>query len=175
MADGEPACRDVADDESRKSDVAVLRSGREEARVVLNHQLDALSDLHTKAVRTVRITGVVLGLVLSAATLPGARRFANGFTLAGVGALAVTLLTGLVAYSASDPKVGIGPQYLSNIRTGNYGEEEWFDALVSGYENWIEEMEELNDGNARMLTVTQLCLGVAVMLLATGVLVELLI
>lgn len=174
MADGETARRD-RDDENRQSDVEVLRSRCKEARVVLNHQLEALSDLHGKAIRTVRITGVVFGLVLSAATLPGARRFANGFIFAGIGALAVTLLVGLVAYSASDPKVGIGPRYLSGIRTGNYSEVEWFDALVGGYENWIVEMEELNDGNARMLTFTQVLLGIAVVLLAVGVSVELFI
>lgn len=154
------------------SHVEVLRSGREEARIVLDHQIQLLDGLQTKAVRTVRVTGLVFGLVLSAGTLPGASRFVNEFTLAGAGTLALTLLSGLVTYSASDPEVGVGPQQLADARTGEYDEAEWFDALVTGYEDWIMEMKELNDGNARMLTYTQVLLGIGVFLLTIGTLVE---
>jgi hypothetical protein len=83
----------------------------------------------------------------------------------------LTVLSGLATYSASDPKVGVGPQYLIDARTGDYDEAEWFDSLVSGYESWIREMEELNDGNSRMLTLTQLFLGVSIVLVAVGILV----
>jgi hypothetical protein len=85
MASGETKRRDEADVGKTGSDVEVLRSGREEARLVLDHQLQVLNDLQEKAIRTVKIAGVILGLVLSAGTLPGAERFVNEFTFAGIG------------------------------------------------------------------------------------------
>lgn len=156
--------------ENERSDVDVLRSGREEARVVLDYQLQLLSEMHTKAMKTVRVTVLVLGVVLSATTFPEARRFINWFTVAGVGCLAGSFLLGLVTYSASDPDFGVGPDYLFDVGTSTYDSRDWLRLLLQGYENWIQAMEELNDGNARMLTYTQLFLGIGVALIAAGIL-----
>lgn len=171
MSYGEGEQRSESDDENRTSDVAVLQSGREEARIVLDHQLQMLDDMHTKAVRTIRITVLVLGLVLSATAFPEARGFRNAFTLSGVGTLSVAILSGLVVYSAPDPKVGVGPLYLSDIRTGEYGEAEWLDALIAGYEEWITDMQDLNRSNARLLGYTRGLLGLGVGLLLVGLFV----
>ncbi|WP_238392084.1 hypothetical protein [Halorussus amylolyticus] len=124
--------------------------------------------------QTMRITFLVFGLLVSSSTLPRARQFINVFTIAGVVALLLTILLGLLTYSASDPDFGAGPNYLLDVRRGSYDEAEWFAVLVHGYENWIREMEELNDGNARLLTYTQSFLGGGITLTAFGVLVEVL-
>lgn len=171
MAGDESERRIESDEGERTSDVEVLRSGREEARIVLDHQLQMLDDMHTKAVRTVRITVLVLGLALSATAFPDATKFSNWFTLIGVGTLAVAILSGLVVYTAPDPKVGVGPLYLSELRTSGYDESEWFGALIEGYEEWIVDMEELNRSNARLLGYTQGLLGLGVVLLLAGFLV----
>jgi hypothetical protein len=170
MAGGETERLDEATERKVNSDVDVLRSGREEARVVLDHQLQLLSEIHTKAMRTVRITILVLSVVLSAAAFSEARRFVNWSTVAGVGCLAGAILTGLVTYSASDPDFGAGPDYLLSARTSTYDKTDWLELLIEGYEDWIHDMEELNDGNARMLTYTQMFLGIGVVLIAVGIL-----
>lgn len=171
MAGSEKNRRDGADDGATESDVEVLRSGREEARVVLDHQLRLLSGIHAKAMRTVRITGVVFGLVLSAATLSDVSQFVNAFTIAGVGCLVLAILSGLLAYSASDPEFGVGTGYLLDARLEPYSESEWFDVLLDGYRDWIDQMERLNGRNSGLLTATQSFLGLGVALLAIGVLV----
>jgi len=100
--------RDEDDERTVESDVEVLRSGREEARVVLDHQLQLLSETHTKALRTVRITGVVFGLILSTATFLNVSRFVNILTIGGVGCLVLAILSGLVTYNTSSPEFGVG-------------------------------------------------------------------
>lgn len=168
MADSKTERLDGAEGQDA-SDVEVLRSGREEAQVVLDHQLQLLAETHKKAMWTVRITGIVFGLVLSSATLPNASQFTNGFTISGLGCLVLAFLFGVVTYSASDPEFGVGPEYLLDARAESYTESEWFDVLLNGYRNWIERMKRLNANNSKLLTVTQLFLGFGIVLLVTGI------
>lgn len=168
MAGGETRQSGESDAGSANSDVEVLRSGREEARVVLDHQIQLLNETHAKAVRTVRITGVVFGLVLSMATIPAVGQFVNEFTVAGIGLLVLAILSGLVTYTASRPEFGVGEDYLLDARVGSYSEPEWFGVLLEGYREWIEYMENLNDRNSKLLTSTQLFLGLGIALLAAG-------
>lgn len=167
MADSESERRGRNPDE-REGDVEVLRSGREEARVVLDHQLQFLSEMHTKALRTVRITILVFGLVLSATAFPRSEQYLNPFTVAGIGSLASSILFGLVTYSVSNSQLGVGPNYLLDARTMSYRESEWLDLLLSGYSEWIEDMERLNDSTIVALTTTQIFLGIGVVFLVLG-------
>ncbi|USZ66831.1 hypothetical protein NGM10_08810 [Halorussus salilacus] len=167
MADSESGHCDRKSEE-REGDVEVLQSGREEARIVLDHQLRFLSEIHTKALRTVRITILVFGLVLSATAFPRSEQYLNAFTVAGVGSLAMSILFGLVTYSVSNSQLGVGPNYLLDARTMSYRESEWLDLLLSGYSEWIADMERLNDSTIVALTTTQLFLGVGIVLLVVG-------
>jgi hypothetical protein len=175
MGDNETKSSGKPDGRTAGSDVAVLRSGRDEARVVLDHQLRLLNETQKKVMRTTRVTGLIFGLILSAATLPGARRFVNGFTVGGIGCLVVTILVGLLAYGASNPELGVGAGYLRDARSESYTESEWFDLLVSGYREWITEMERLNGSNSILLVTTQLFLGLGVVFLIIGVVVTVLV
>lgn len=168
MADDDSARQSEPDGEAVASDVEVLRSGREEARVVLDSQLQVLTELQTKAMKTVRTTVLVLGLVLSATTLPGAKRFVNWLVVSGVGSLVVGIILGLGTCSGSNPEVGIGTPYLRTVRRTSYDESKWLDVLLGGYESWIEGMEDLNETNARLLVYTQMFVGIGVVLLAIG-------
>ena len=147
----------------------ILRTTRDEARTVLNHQIDTLNDIDDKAMRTVRITLVVVSVLFSATTLHGAGQFVNVLTGAGTACLVASILVGLVTYSSSGPESGIGPTYLTDARAGSYSEREWLVVLLAGYAEWIEDMERLNQANARLLSLTQGCTGLGVLLLALGV------
>jgi hypothetical protein len=127
-----------------------------------------LSEMHTKALRMVRITVLVFGLVLSASTLPETARYVNRFTVAGIGSLALSILLGLVTYSISNAELGVGPNYLLDAQTMSYEEAEWLDVLLGGYREWIADMERLNRSNTLALTVTQTVLGIGVVLLTVG-------
>ena len=168
MAGGEIERREEAVEESESSDVEVLRSGREEARVVLDHQLQLLSEMHTEAFRTVRLTVLVPGLLVSVTTLPDADRFVNLFTIVGGSCLLLAILFGLGAYSVSNPTIGIGTGYLRDVREVPYCESEWLNLLLRGYQRWIETVERSNRCNMLALVVTRLFLGGGIVLIAVG-------
>lgn len=127
-----------------------------------------LSEMHTKALRTVRVTVLVFGLVFSATAFPQSEQYINQFTMADIGLLALSILSGIVTYSVSNSQLGIGPNYLLDARAMSYREAEWLDVLLSGYEGWIRDMKRLNDSNMVALTTTQIFLGIGVVLLAVG-------
>lgn len=137
--------------------------------MVLNRQIDTLNDIDDKAMRTVRITLVVVSVLFSAATVPEARRFLNALTAAGTACLVASILVGLLTYSSSDAETGVGPTYLVDARRGRYSEREWLVVLLAGYAEWIDDMGRLNETNARLLSLTQACTGLGVLLLAIGV------
>lgn len=139
--------------------VETLRSARDEARTTLNHQLSALDDIDDRAMRTVRIALVVVGLLISATTLDGVRRFVNAVTVSGAVALVVCILTGLSTYSATDPEAGTDPDYLVETLDAPFSEKEWLSTLVAGYAEWIEDARALNETNAQLLVLAQLSLG----------------
>lgn len=116
----------------------------------------------------------MFGLILSAATLPGTRQFVNGFTIAGIGCLVMTILVGLLAHGSPTPELGVGTGFLRDVRAESYTKSEWFDLVVGGYREWIDEMEELNGNNSILLVSTQLFLGLSIVLLALGVVVTVL-
>jgi len=60
--------RESGDDEE-VSDLGVLRSACSESRAVLDEQLQKLADIGDKAIWTVRSSVLVLGLLVSAASL----------------------------------------------------------------------------------------------------------
>lgn len=149
--------------------VETLRSARDEARTTLDHQLSALNDLDDRAMRTVRIALVVVGLLVSATTLGTVRQFVNAITVAGVIALVFSVLVGLSTYSATDPEAGTGSDYLAETLDAPYSEKEWLSTLVAGYAEWIEDARALNETNAQLLVLAQTSLGLGVVLLAVGI------
>ena len=149
--------------------IETLRSAHSEACEVLAQQVETLSDIDDKALRTVRIALIVFGIGLSATAFPNGTAFLNWITVGGMVSLTLSVLFGIVTYGASNPPVGVGPEYLDEARTTPYTEAEWRDLLVSGYDEWITDVERQIQSNARTLLLAQLFLGCSVVLLATGV------
>lgn len=119
-------------------DKETLEKTCEEARTALDHQIDLLRDMDDKAMRSVRITLLTLGIFLSASAFPGSLRFFNLITISGVGSLVISILFGLITYSASEPSFGIGKSYAEEIRTTAYTEEEGWKCSLRGTRNGVE-------------------------------------
>lgn len=63
--------------ESGTSDVEALRLTRVESRIVLDHQIALQKDIDEKALRTVRLSLVLITLVVSVAQLMGSSQVAS--------------------------------------------------------------------------------------------------
>lgn len=128
-----------AEDEET-SDVEVLRSACSESRAVLDDQLRELSDIGDKALWTVRTSMLVLGVVVSAASLGDPSTFERlqdwilwlGFN--GIVLLLGASVWGLGTYFVSDRVRGISPGYRDRVRDVEVRERDWYRALLDGYD-----------------------------------------
>ena len=74
--------------------------------------------------RTARLTAIIVGLVLSVAQLSAVDFDPLSATIA-VGILIVSLIIGILNYSASDPIAGPNPSYLSGLVGNEFPETTW--------------------------------------------------
>lgn len=139
------------------SDIEALRVTREESRIALEHQIAMQKDLDEKALRTVRLSLVLLALIVSVAPLMDPDRVTSLdietllSVAAGVLALSITVFIGLGVYVETDVPVGIGPGH-RRVQTQAYTEREWLDVLLDEYDDWTDDATASNDLNALWLS-----------------------
>lgn len=150
--------------------VETLRTTRAEAQDVLARQLETLDDVDDKAMRTVRITLVVLSILVSATAFRVSRQFVNAFTVLGMASLVLAVLIGLWTYGSSSLEIGTSREYVAEVLEAPYSEKEWLAVLLAGYHEWIEDVSRLNATNARLLTLVQGFAGLGIVLISLGVL-----
>lgn len=128
------------------------------AESVLGDQLTDLSDVHDRAIRTVRITAVLLGATASVLQLSPAPVLANVWLKVSGVLLVTSIGTGIVASSASSPDYGPGPEYVRpNIESGDPNEEVYLE-LLQGFSEAISYNRTAVNESERYLFVTQLLL-----------------
>lgn len=141
----------------------------QEARAVLEAQQAIASKVDTKAVRTVRITVLLVGAVLSAWTVrPGL----FDATLAVLSALALvcSLATGLFTYSESDFFLGPNGAYVAQLADGDFEDQSWERDLLHTFGAWIAGNSEEVRFYSRLLFATQVLLLLGIVLLGLAVL-----
>ena len=142
----------------------------QEARAVLEAQRETLSDMDTKAVRTVRITVVLIGALLSAWRIE-AGLFNPMFATAGGLALVGSLAIGTFTYSESDLYLGPKKEYVVRLADGDLDGEDWREDLLYNLGGWIAENGAEIRFNSYLLSVTQIlfvvgvvCVGLSIVL-----------
>jgi len=160
----------LSEELSYPTDIHSLRTTHEEARNVLDHQIDILNDIDSKATKTVRITAIILGLIVSApSVIENPNGFVNPFTKWGVVGLVLSITLGMFTYSTSSPDLGPSPNDISRLLDNKYREDEWLVILLDSYEDWIDRTQRVNRFNGVFLALTQLSLITSLALLAWGV------
>lgn len=158
---------DVPDAHRRPSDKRVEVAYRE-ARAVLDAQRETLADVDEKALRTVRITVLFLGVVVSVANLePGV--LAPLPTVVGGGFLILSIAFGVVTYDGSDVYLGAGEDYLSRLAVDDV--DDWERDVVTTYSGFVATNAEEIDDNARFLLAQQATLLAGLVCISIGVIV----
>lgn len=152
---------------------ATLRSACAESRAVLDHEIDILNDIDDKAIWTVRTAVIIVGLVVSAASIAGNQGVSPPLSVkvtagAGVAVLLATMGSGVLTYSISAPEPGISAQYRTAVLNEAISERAWRRELLEGYNRWIAQMQLVNEKNGFYLFLTQTLLLVGVVLLAVA-------
>lgn len=157
-----------ADIEPAGQDEDGLQAAIERSQSVLEHQLEALADLNSKAVWTVRLEVVLLG-VLASTVQSHPSVLATPWTLVGSLLLACSILVGIVTYSTSRPDVGPGPGSVRSLASTKADAVEWYLELLDGFVVAIDYNEAVIDHNATYLFRTQLLFALGVSTVAVGV------
>lgn len=143
---------------------------REEARHVINEQLQTLRDIDQKAMATARIIGLVLGLIASAASLADKpQNTVNNLILAGGTSLLVSLSISVLTYSVDTPSYGLGPGYFDSKFDDFDSDQEVSDDLLDRYANWIDENSDAISTNGTYLLAAQALFLIGLLLIAGGV------
>jgi hypothetical protein len=137
-----------------------------ELRDVLDTQQSLMDDIDDKALRTVRITALLLGVVVPAAGL-AAVTFQPLLAAVGVLALVLSAITGVLTYGESDLVVGPSGEYAVSLATGE-GEGWELDFLVE-LASWTESNAADIANNGRLLFYTQALFVVGIVALTASV------
>lgn len=140
-----------------------------EARAVIEAQNATMIDIDDKAMRTVRLNAVLLGLLVTGL------QFSPGMfqetTLTGAFLLLIgSTICGVVTYNESDLYVGPGGDYIAAMATNGDDSAVWAVNTLRALSAMIEENRRALQRNAMWLTVTQgvLVLGVVSAVLAVA-------
>lgn len=145
-----------------------LETTHEEARSVLEAQNETVSDIDDKAISTVRVAALVLGVLASAVELLGAA-FHPVLLAFGGGSLLGAIGVGVLTYGESDLYIGPGRAYLDQLRRDEFGGTTWEQNLLATYGEWIESNGRVVRFNGRLLLAAQGLLVVGLVCLVAAV------
>lgn len=140
-----------------------LEVGYVEARAVIESQREVIADIDDKAIRTVRLNAMIVGIVVGAAQLAGASMFHFSSLSGGTLCLFLSIGLGLITYSESDLYLGPNKSYIGQISRNEFGDHGWEADLLDRMGDWIAANHRDIKRNGRLLFLTQalLFLGIA--------------
>lgn len=159
----------------REHDLEALRATQKEARAVLDHQIQTFNDVDNKAAKTSRLNGLLLGLLLTAASfLAQAEAFDvapyfNIYTGLGVVLLIISFILAITTYTTTNIETGVGPNDIRRLVDKRYSEKGWLILLLRSEAAWMEENERRQTINGSLLTASHVALILAILLIAGGV------
>lgn len=139
----------------------------EEARTAANQQLGQINKIDAAAVRTVRITFLLAGILAGGSRL---LLFPDLGTFGALGtwSLLGSLLTGLYVYGTTHLFVGSGPAELSVDYEGSPTAERTYVEVIGKYEDGIQKNWKTLYVNGIVLVVSRGLLATAVVFLVLG-------
>lgn len=132
-----------------------LQVGYSEARTVIDSQRDVFSDVDEKAIRTVRLNALIMGVVVGAAQLAGATIFHFPIPTGGTICLFLSLGAGLITYSESDLYLGANRAYIERLIANEFEADRWETDLLIRMGDWMAANQRVIQWNGRLLFVTQ--------------------
>lgn len=133
----------------------------EEARAVIDAQNETISDIDNKAMWTVRLTAILIGLLVTGVQFaPDA--FQQSWLEVATGSFAISGFLGIVTYNESNLFVGPTGEYVEELAEGTYEKEEWDEDLLITFAGMISENYDAIKWNARLLSATLLFLIIGI-------------
>lgn len=134
----------------------------EEGRHVLEAQKSDIDDIDDKALRTVRITALLLGVGATGARVIGTSNINKNVAAVSLFSFLLSLIFGVVVYNESNEVIGPQASYLGRLRRDDMSAP-WEEDLLVQFEGWISDNQTIVEFNGYLLIACQLffVLGVA--------------
>lgn len=156
-------------------DTEAARRLCEEGRTTLDHQLQSLDDIDSKAISLLRVNIILVGLILTAASFISDSQTTtldeifNPYFTVGVVALIGSSALAALTYTATDSEVGIEDDAIDAVLGADLSEIELEVAIAESQAHWIRFNNRTNLINAPLITLTTVLIVVALVHLAIGV------
>lgn len=156
-------------------DLESLRLAQSEARAVLDHQIQTISDVDDKAAKTFRLDVILLGLLVTAASFVAQVNsvelspYVNVFTVSAVVALIVSFLCAVLTYTGTETETGMDPSGIDRLISNRYSEKEWLVLLLRSEAEWMRQNERRHSTDVRYLYWSHGAVFVAILLLVLGI------
>lgn len=121
-----------------------------EARAVIEAQNETMTDIDDKAMRTVRLTAALIGVLVAAIQFAPAI-FHDGFLLAGIVLLIISMIVGIVTYDESNLYLGPRGEYIEALSADAFADDHWDQDLLETFAGMIAENYDDIQWNARLL------------------------
>lgn len=158
-----------------QGDTEAARRLCEEGRTTIDHQLQSLDDIDSKAISLLRVNIILVGLILTAASFISDSQTTtltdifNPYFAVGVVALIGSSALAALTYTASDSEVGIEDDAIEAVLGADLSELELEVAIAESQSHWIRFNNRTNLINAPLITLTTVLIVVALVHLAIGV------
>lgn len=162
-------------DEDNSLDIEAVRRTQDEARAVLDHQIETFRNVDDKAARTFRLDAILLGLVLTAVSFATRadnvqiEPFVNWESITGIALIIISFIFAVITYTTTNIQTGIGSSDIRRFVDGNYTEEEWLSLLLRSEAAWMEWNEKMQTENGTYLTISHASLILGVVGIAAGI------
>ncbi|WP_420182123.1 hypothetical protein ACNO8S_14040 [Haloarcula sp. KBTZ06] len=134
----------------------------EEGRSVLEAQKSDIDDIDDKALRTVRITAILLGVGATGTRVIKVSNINKSIATVSLISFLLSLIFGVIVYNESNEVIGPKSSYLARLRQNNMSAP-WEQDLLVQFEGWIDDNQTIVEFNGYLLIACQLffILGVA--------------
>lgn len=127
----------------------------EESKQVMEAQKSDITDMDDKALRTVRITAVLLAAGATGIEIIGMDNINESLALASVGAFLLSMIFGVIVYNESDELVGPKAWYIEKMRENSF-KQDWDDDFLYQLEGWIKDNQDIVEFNGYILMFCQI-------------------
>lgn len=142
----------------------------EEAREVINEQNATMQDIDDKAMRTVRLTTVIIGVLLASFRFD-ATLFDNDILAGSIVLLVLSIIAAIATYDESNLFVGPKGEYIEELAGDTEFEKGWDYDLLITFAGMISKNYNIIRRNSWLLTATNvlLVLGIITAVIAIGI------
>lgn len=152
-----------------------LRIAQDEARSVLDHQIQNFNDTDTKAAKTFRLNAILLGLLLTAVSFIYRAEditvdpYINRLTISSVCLFITSFIFAVISYTTTGINTGMGPPGIRRLIDQKYNEKEFLILLLRSEAEWMEQNERANKFGVAYLTIAHIALILGVLAAFVGI------